>query len=98
MMEISKMEGAVAKLTADVDRAKSSARGFEIGNMINQQLGQYNSFGSLFAGLSREDADEKREIRESYQRRRDTLLQQYHYKECQGTSTDSPVKLSSLER
>jgi len=86
MTEISTMESAVARLRAEADNAKSSARTFDIANSLGQSFGNYNPFNSslnsIMAGFNREKADLKRETLDSYQRRRDTLMQQYHHKGC----------------
>jgi len=80
--QIFSAEAVVARLTQDIEAQKSSARLNDAAGAINSYMGQSNLFNNLLSTFSRDAVDDKQEIRDSYQRRRDILLQQYMHKKC----------------
>ena len=80
--QIFEAERIVARLTQEVDGAQSSAKSQRTWAQLGSYLGQNTQLNSLAASLSDDTAREKREVRDSYQARRDTLLQQYMHKQC----------------
>lgn len=80
--EILRMETAITDLTNQIGDHKSGAQTVEMAETVNNATGSYNPFSGMVASMSRESAMEKREVRDSYQRRRDSIMQQYFAKDC----------------
>lgn len=80
--EIDNTTQMIGLLNERMDSFNSNASMMEAADAVNSLSGRYNPFNRLFADVSRSNREEVREIRDSYQRRRDVLMQQYHFKEC----------------
>lgn len=80
--EIDNTTQMVGLLNERMDSFNSNASMAEAADAVNSVRGSYNPFNRLFADAARSNREEVRDIRDSYQRRRDVLMQQYHFKEC----------------
>jgi hypothetical protein len=80
--QIFNAETVVARLTQQIESSKNSARANDAAGALNSYLGNSSLFNTLLASSARDSVDDAREIRDSYQRRRDILLQQYMHKKC----------------
>ena len=86
--EVFKLERVVSQLTQEIEGHKDAARANDAAASVSSYLGGSSTvFSTLMAGASRDAATDKREIRDSYQRRRDVLLQQYMHKQCSVRAT-----------
>ena len=80
--QIFESERVVSALTQELESAKTAAKTNETVASIGSYLGAATWANSLMASSERDTVAEKREVRDSYQRRRDILLQQYMHKQC----------------
>ena len=84
--QIDYANGIVAKLDQEIEHQKTMARTNDASGAINSYLGKSSLLNSLAASFSRDSAEDMREVKDSHQKRRDILMQQYMYKQCSLTA------------
>lgn len=89
--QIFQAESVVSKLTQEIESSQTMARANDTAAAIGNYLGQSTFLNSLMASSARDTVQDTREVRDSYQRRRDILLQQYMHKKCSVQSQAAPV-------
>lgn len=80
--QIGYAETVISNLNKEIEDHRTMARTNDATGAINSYLGNSSVFSSLAASFSRDSVSDKREVRDSHQRRRDILLQQYMHKQC----------------